>query len=65
MRSVLPLEPGVTAPHKRAHPGAPRCQRSPLDLRRRYHSGGQHRDRGRETRRGARIARPEAGLLHQ
>jgi hypothetical protein len=37
----------------------------PLDLRLRYHSGGQSRDRGRETRRGARIARPEAGLLHQ
>jgi hypothetical protein len=35
------------------------------DLRRRYHSGGQRHDRGRETRRGARIARPEAGLLHQ
>jgi hypothetical protein len=53
------------APYKRAHLGAPRCQRSPLDLRRRYHSDGQRRDRGRETRRGARIARPEAGLLHQ
>jgi hypothetical protein len=24
----------------------PRCRRSPLDLRRRYHSGGQRRDRG-------------------
>jgi hypothetical protein len=29
----------------------PHCRRSPLDLRRRYHSGGQRRDRGRETRR--------------
>jgi hypothetical protein len=43
----------------------PRYRRSPLDLRRRYHSGGQRRDRGRETRRGAHIARPEVGLLHQ
>jgi hypothetical protein len=43
----------------------PRCGRSPLDLRRRYHSGGQRRDHGKETRRRARIARPEAGLLHQ
>jgi hypothetical protein len=50
--------------YKRAHLGAPRCRRSPLDLRRRYHSGGQRRDHGRETRRGARIARPESGLLH-
>jgi hypothetical protein len=48
-----------------AHLGAPRCRRSPLDLRRRYHSGGQRRDHGRETRRGACIAHPEAGLLHQ
>jgi hypothetical protein len=24
----------------------PRCRRSPFDLRRRYHSGGQRRDRG-------------------
>src|SRR5690242_404181 len=59
-----PQEP-KGAPYKRTHLGAPRCRRSPLDLRRRYHSGGQRRDRGRETRRGARIARPEAGLLHQ
>jgi hypothetical protein len=29
------------APYKRAHPGAPCCRRSPLDLRHRYHSGGQ------------------------
>jgi hypothetical protein len=29
------------APYKRAHPGAPRCRRSPLDLRSRNHSGGQ------------------------
>jgi hypothetical protein len=43
----------------------PRCRRSPLDLCRRYHSGGQRHDRGRETRRGASIARPEASLLHQ
>jgi hypothetical protein len=48
-----------------SHPGAPRCRISPLDLRHRYHSGGQRRDRGRETRRRARIARPEVGLLHQ
>jgi hypothetical protein len=48
-----------------SHPGAPRCRISPLDLRRRYHSGGQRRDRGRETRRRARIAHPEVGLLHQ
>jgi hypothetical protein len=46
-------------------PPPPRCRRSPLDLRRRYRSGGQPRDHGRETRRGARIACPEAGLLHQ
>ena len=59
-----PREP-KGAPYKRAHLGAPRCRRSPLDLRRRYHSGGQRRDRGQETRRGARIACPEAGLLHQ
>jgi hypothetical protein len=43
----------------------PRCGRSPLDLRSRNHSGGQRRDRGRETRRRACIARPETGLLHQ
>jgi hypothetical protein len=36
-----------------------------LLIYRRYHSGGQRRDHGRETRRGACIARPEAGLLHQ
>jgi hypothetical protein len=42
----------------------PRCGRSPIDLRSRNHSGGQRRDRGRETRRRACIARPEAGLLH-
>jgi hypothetical protein len=35
-----------SAPHQRAHFGAPRCRRSPLDLHRRYHSGDQHRDRG-------------------
>jgi hypothetical protein len=40
-----PREP-EGAPYKRAHLGAPRCQRSPLDLRRRYHSGGQRCDRG-------------------
>jgi hypothetical protein len=43
----------------------PRCRRSPLDLRSRNHSGGQRRDRSREMRRRACIARPEAGLLHQ
>jgi hypothetical protein len=43
----------------------PRCGRSSLDLRSRNHSGGQRRDRSRETRRRACIARPEAGLLHQ
>jgi hypothetical protein len=43
----------------------PRCGRSPLDLRSRNHSGGQRRDRSRETRRRARVARPEVGLLHQ
>jgi hypothetical protein len=43
----------------------PRCGRSPLDLRSRNHSGGQRRDRSRETRRRACTARPEAGLLHQ
>jgi hypothetical protein len=53
------------APYKRTHLGAPRCRRSPLDLRCRYHSGGQRHDRGREMRRGARIAHPEASLLHQ
>jgi hypothetical protein len=39
--------------------------RIPLDLRSRNHSGGQRRDRSRETRRGACTAHPEAGLLHQ
>jgi hypothetical protein len=34
-----PREP-EGAPHERAHLGAPRCWRSPLDLRRRDHSGG-------------------------
>jgi hypothetical protein len=34
-----PREP-EGAPHERAHLGAPRCQRSPLDLHRRDHSGG-------------------------
>jgi hypothetical protein len=53
------------APYKRAHLGAPRCGRSPLDLRSRNHSGGQCRDRGRETRGRACTAHPEAGLLHQ
>jgi hypothetical protein len=53
------------APYKRAHLGAPRCGRNPLDLRSRNHSGGQHRDRSREMRRRACAARPEAGLLHQ
>jgi hypothetical protein len=53
------------APYKCAHLGAPRCGRSPLDLRSRNHSGGQHRDRSQETRRRACTARPEAGLLHQ
>jgi hypothetical protein len=53
------------APYKCAHLGAPRCGRSPLDLRSRNHSGGQRRDRSRETRRRACTARPEAGLLHQ
>jgi hypothetical protein len=43
----------------------PRCGRSPLDLRSRNHSGGQRRDRSRETRRRACTARPEAGLLCQ
>jgi hypothetical protein len=43
----------------------PRYGRSPLDLRSRNHSGGQRRDRSRETRRRAYTARPEAGLLHQ
>jgi hypothetical protein len=52
-------------PYKRAHLGAPRCGRSPLDLRSRNHSSGQRRDRSRETRRGACTAHPEAGLLHQ
>jgi hypothetical protein len=45
--------------------GAPRCGRSPLDLRSRNHSGGQRRDRSRETGGRACTARPEAGLLHQ
>jgi hypothetical protein len=53
------------APYKCAHLGAPCCERSPLDLRSRNHSGGQRRDRSRETRRRACTARPEAGLLHQ
>jgi hypothetical protein len=53
------------APYKRAHLGALRCVRSPLDLRSRNHSGGQRCDRSRETRRRACTARPEAGLLHQ
>jgi hypothetical protein len=43
----------------------PSCRRSPLDLRSRNHSGGQCRDRSRETRRRECIAHPEAGLLHQ
>jgi hypothetical protein len=43
----------------------PRCRRSPLDLHSRNHSGGQRRDRSRETRRRACTAHPEAGLLHQ
>jgi hypothetical protein len=43
----------------------PRYGRSPLDLRSHNHSGGQRRDRSRETRRRAYTARPEAGLLHQ
>jgi hypothetical protein len=43
----------------------PRCGRSPLDLHSRNHSGGQRRDRIRETERRACTARPEAGLLHQ
>ena len=34
-----PWEP-KGAPHERAHLGAPRCRRSPLDLRRHDHSGG-------------------------
>jgi hypothetical protein len=40
-----PREP-EGAPYKRTHLGAPRRRRSPLDLRRRYHSGGQRYDRG-------------------
>jgi hypothetical protein len=52
-------------PYKCAHLGVPRFGRSPLDLRSCNHSGGQHRDRSRETRRRACIARPEAGLLQQ
>jgi hypothetical protein len=43
----------------------PRCGRSPLDLRRRNHSGGQRRDRSREARRRTCTARPEASILHQ
>jgi hypothetical protein len=43
----------------------PRCGRSPPDLRSRNHSGGQRRDRSRETRRRACTTRPEAGQLHQ
>jgi hypothetical protein len=53
------------APYKRANLGAPRCGRSPLDLRSRNNSGGQRRDRSQETRRRACTARLEAGLLHQ
>jgi hypothetical protein len=53
------------APYKHAHLGAPRCGRSPLDLRSRNHSGGQRRDHSRETRRRACTARPKVGLLHQ
>jgi hypothetical protein len=53
------------APYKHTHLGARRCGRSPLDLRSRNHSGGQCRDRSRETRRRACTARPVAGLLHQ
>jgi hypothetical protein len=51
----IPREP-KGAPFKRAHLGASRCRRSPLDLHSRNHSGGQRRDRSRETRRGACIA---------
>jgi hypothetical protein len=36
----------LKAPYERAHLGAPCLRRSPLDLCRRYHSGGQRRDRG-------------------
>jgi hypothetical protein len=43
----------------------PCCGRSPLDLQSRNHSGGQHRDRSRETGRRACSAHPEASLLHQ
>jgi hypothetical protein len=44
----------------------PPCRRrSPLDLCSRDYSGGQRRDRSRETRRRACTARPEASLLHQ
>jgi hypothetical protein len=43
----------------------PRFGRSPLDQRSRNHSGGQRRDRSRETRRRACTAHPETGLLHQ
>jgi hypothetical protein len=43
----------------------PRYGRSHLDLHSRNHSGGQCRDRSRETRRRACTARPETGLLHQ
>jgi hypothetical protein len=53
------------APYKCTHLGAPRCGRSPLDLRSRNHSGGQCRGRSRETGRRAYTARPEASLLHQ
>jgi hypothetical protein len=59
-----PREP-KGAPFKRAHLGAPRGGRNPLDLRSRNHSGGQRHDHSRKTRRRACIARPEAGLLHQ
>jgi hypothetical protein len=52
-------------PYKCTHLGAPRCGRSPLDLRSRNHSGGQRRGHSRETRRRACTARPEASLLHQ
>jgi hypothetical protein len=43
----------------------PRCGRSSLDLRSHNHSGGHRRNRSREMRRRACIARPEADLVHQ
>jgi ribonuclease HI len=43
----------------------PRCGRSPLDLRRRNHLGGQRCGRSRETRRRACTTHLEASLLHQ